>query len=175
MTSQLRRPPYQPVTHDLPNARDGTKLRLEVMTPAAANVLGPGLAAIDPWARVNYSAAHMTNFLAATETGATRYQIVADDKPAGVLVMRNPWLHGPYLHLLGLLPAYHRRGIGDIALRWIEAEAQGHFRNLWLCVSAFNTEAHKLYTRHGYELAGRLDSLVFDGLDELLMRKRLSR
>ena len=75
----------------------------------------------------------------ATETGATRYQIIANDQPAGVLVMRNPWLHGPYLHLLGLLPAYHRRGIGDIALRWIEAEAQGHFRNLWLCVSAFNT------------------------------------
>ena len=56
----------------------------------------------------------------------------------------------------------------------MEEEARGRYRNLWLCVSEFNSEARRLYERQGYELAGRLDSLVFDGLDELLMRKRLS-
>lgn len=173
MSDTARPPAYRAEAHHLESARDGTPLRLEVITPAGARLLGHGLANIDPWARVGYDPERMMAFLAAVETGATRYQIMADGLPAGVLVMRNPWLHGPYLHLFGLLPQYQRRGIGDVALRWIEAEARGRYRNLWLCVSSFNEGARRLYERHGYTLAGRLDGLVYDGLDELLMRKLL--
>lgn len=166
--------PFRPIDQTIGLRRDGSLLRVAPMTPEWAAVLGPGLAAIDPWARVNYTGAQMTNFLAQTEAGAQRYAIIAGDEIAGTIVIRNPWLHGPYLNLFGLLPAFQGRGIGTAALGWMEEEARGRYRNLWLCVSEFNSEARRLYERQGYELAGRLDSLVFDGLDELLMRKRLS-
>ena len=58
---------------------------------------------------------------------------------------------------------------------WFEAEARGHFRNLWLCVSGFNTDAQRLYRAHGFERVATLDGLVREGDDELLMRKRLAR
>lgn len=171
----LERPdPFRPIGHDLGVARDGAAVRLAAMTPDAAAVLGPGLAAIDPWARVSYAGDAMTRFLSATEPGAVRYAITVDAGVAGALVVRNPWLHGPYLNLIGLLPPFHGRGVGSLALRWMEAEARGRSRNLWLCVSEFNVAARHLYEREGYVLAGRLDSLVFDGLTELLMRKRLA-
>lgn len=165
--------PFRPVAQAFGMSRDGALLRLMPMTAASANVLGPALAAIDPWARVMRSSEQMTNFLAATEQGATRYAIHVENEIAGTLVVRNPWLHGPYLHLIGLLPEFHGRGVGSAALNWLEGEARGRYRNLWLCVSEFNGNARRLYERHGFVLAGQLDSLVFDGLDELLMRKRL--
>lgn len=154
-------------------ARDGARVMLTGMTADAAADLGPKLAAIDPWARVAYSGENFTAFLATVEQGARRYVIEADGQRAGVMVVRVPWLHGPYLHLLGLLPGHQGRGIGDVALRWLESEAAGRHRNVWLCVSAFNTGARRFYEKHGFAQAGVLDSLVFDGMDEILMRKRV--
>lgn len=168
-----RPPPFRPVAQAIGMSRDGRLVRLVPMTAGLAEAIGPGLAAIDPWARVGYAAERMTGFLAATETGAQRYAVLVDDEPAGTVVVRDPWLHGPYLHLIGLLPAFHGLGIGGRALDWMEAEARGRYRNLWLCVSEFNDSARRLYERHGFELAGRLDDLVFDGLVELLMRRRI--
>ncbi len=171
--SNARPAPFRAVAQAMGMSRDGALLRLLPMTTAAAHMLGPALAAIDPWARVIRTSEPMTNFLAATEAGATRYAIHIGDDLAGTLVVRNPWLHGPYLHLIGLLPAFHGRGVGSAALTWLESEARGRYRNLWLCVSEFNSDARRLYERQGYVLAGRLDDLVFDGNSELLMRKRL--
>lgn len=167
------RPPFPAEPGPIGAARDGRLVALAPMTPGAARDLGSTLATIDPWARAGIPAERMRAFLAAAEDGARRYQIVCASVPAGVLVVRTPWLHGPYLNLIGLVPAFHGQGIGSIALDWLDAEARGHYRNLWLCVSTFNDGARRLYERHGYRLAGVLDDLVFDGLDEHLMRKRL--
>ena len=54
-------------------------------------------------------------------------------------------------------------------------EARDHYRNLWLCVSAFNVAAQRFYARHGFERVATLAGLLRDGDDELLMRKRLAR
>ena len=166
-------PPYRAEVIAIGTSHDGAAVELQPMTPEAARVLGVGLAAIDPWARVGYSAETFAAFVAATESGATRYRILVGGELAGAMIVRLPWLSGPYLHILGLLPGFQGRGVGDLALRWFEAEAQGRFRNLWLCVSGFNAGAQRFYAAHGYTQAATLDSLVFDGVDEHLMRKRL--
>lgn len=167
-------PPYRVGRHDIGHARDGAVLTLAPMTAEAAAALGPALAAIDPWARFGASPALMQSFLGAVEAAAPRYQILADGAVAGCIVVRHPWLHGPYLNLIGLLPSYQSRGIGERALAWFEAEARGHYRQVWLCVSHYNTGAQKFYAAHGYTVAATLDSLVKDGFDEILMRKRLA-
>jgi len=53
-----------------------------------------------------------------------------------------------------------------------EARAAGE-RNLWVAVSEINTDAQRLYERHGFIQAARLDDLACDGRTEILMRKRL--
>ena len=41
------------------------------------------------------------------------------------------------------------------------------------CASSFNSNALRFYARHGFERAATLDGLVQDGIDEVLLRKRL--
>ena len=144
------------------------------MTPEAAQLLGTELAAIDPWARAGYTGERLASFFAQSEHAVSRYRMMLSGSLTGVLVVRHNWLHGPYLHFIGLLPQFHGQGIGGIVLAWFEAEARrASRRNLWLCVSSYNVAARRLYERHGFRLAAELDDLVIDGFDELLMRKRL--
>lgn len=172
-TSSRTIAPYGPNPGIIGQARDGAPVSLVDMTTQAAVHLGPRLAAIDPWARVGYGAESFVAFLSVSELDVARYTIVSGTEPVGVMVVRRVWLHGPYLQLLGLVPEAHGRKIGDAAMRWYDAQARGTHRNLWLCVSAFNTGARRFYDRHGFTESGVLDSLVFDGQTELLMRKRL--
>ncbi len=93
---------------------------------------------------------------------------------AGGMIIRDPWLVGPYLQTIALLPSHQSRGIGRLMLGWFEARAAlaGH-RNIWLCVSAFNVEAQTFYQSHGWSHAAELADLIRDGDGEMLMRKRL--
>ena len=157
-------------------AAGAPEFALAPMTADEAGMLGRDLAAIDPWARFGFDAARFTSFLATAEDGAVRFKILAGGDCAGAVVVRLPWLGGPYLNILGVLPAFQRRGIGAAALAWLEAEARwAGARNIWLCVSAFNAGARAFYERHGYQPAAQLADLVMEGEDEVLMRKRLSR
>ena len=81
----------------------------------------------------------------------------------------------PYLQLLAVLPEFQGRNLGLRLLQWMEFEARGaEARQLWLCVSTFNTRAQAFYQRFGFEAVAVLDKLASDASDELLMRKRLS-
>ena len=92
-----------------------------------------------------------------------------------MVIIRSPWLAGPYLQLLAVLPMLQGSGTGSAILTWYEATAMAaRMRNAWLCVSGFNVDAQRFYERYGYQLAGRLPDLMRDGDDELLMRKNLA-
>jgi diamine N-acetyltransferase len=157
-------------------SRQAPEVALLPMVEDDAQSLGRDLAAIDPWARFGLSAARFAAFLAATEDGAVRFKIIADTERAGAVVVRYPWLGGPYLNILGVLPPFQGRGIGAAVLDWLEAEAhRAAARNTWLYVAGFNGRARALYERNGYRFAARLEDLVMEGEDEILMRKRLTR
>ena len=128
---------------------------------------------MDPWAAYGTPPARLATFFAAEEQDAVRRAIRVEGRMAGVVVMRSPWLHGPYLQFLGVLPAHQEQGIGAAVLDWIVAEAPPGTRNLWLCVSAINVRARAFYERNGYRLAAELPGLAADHMDELLMRRRL--
>lgn len=152
----------------------GRQIALAPMTAGAAGVLGLAMAAIDPWARAGYPAQFLRDFFAKPEIGSSRYRIQTGDALAGVMVVRHAWLHGPYLHFIGLLPEFHGQRIGDAALGWLENEARlGRARNLWLCCSDDNAGARRFYEAHGFRVTAEFDGLVSDGMNELLMRKRL--
>jgi ribosomal protein S18 acetylase RimI-like enzyme len=166
--------PYAWTPHALGTLRDGAELLLEPMTADAAQRLGPAVASIDPWKRYGFDGATLARGFETTGDGAVRFQVQIDGVLAGIVIVRSPWLTGPYLQMLALLPGYSGRGIGAIILRWFEATARsGNARNIWLCVAGFNVDAHRLYVRHGFERVGMLPDLLQDGVDEMLMRKKL--
>jgi len=165
--------PYSAPRYELGCTRAGPEVTLAVMTQPAARELSAALAAIDPWARLSVSAAQLETLFTTRGEGAIPFAIRAGSQPVGAVVIRYPWLHGPYLNFLGLTPEHQRRGIGALVLEWMEREVQNRARNLWLCVASFNTPALRFYERRGFTPAATLDSLLADRFDEVLMRKRL--
>jgi len=151
-------------------------LSLSAVTTAEAPALGAALAAIEPWARYGTSAANLASLFAPTADGGIRLAIrrAPDATPIGGMVIRQPWLVGPYMQFLGLLPGAQGAGFGSAILAWYEAQARAAgMRNVWICAASFNEGAMRLYERCGFEHVVVLDDLIKPGFDEVLMRKRL--
>ena len=162
--------PFGKRRYELGVSHGGHPLVLNPMTSASANVLGVAAAAIDPWAHHGFSAAKM---VAGFEGLAGCYQLECGGELAGGVVVVCPWLAGPYLQILVVTPEHQNKGIGTSMLAWFESEARGRFRNLWLCVSAFNLRARCFYGAHGFRPVATLGGLLCEGEDELLMRKNI--
>jgi diamine N-acetyltransferase len=145
------------------------------MTQALAGWFGPAVASIEPWSQIDYPASLLTAFLSADDPALLRHAVFVGDAPAGVIAIRSPWLHGPYLQLLAMLPPFQSQGFGASLLDWFESQASPRNRWLWLCHSSFNHRAGAFYARHGFETVTTLTELMNDGGDEILMRKRISR
>jgi diamine N-acetyltransferase len=134
--------------------------------------LAAAIAAMEPWSVMNYPAERLAAFLATQDGGVSRYLVSLGGSEAGVVSVRYPWLKGPYLELLALLPIAQNQGIGSSILGWLESEALQHeARNLWVCASSFNSRALRFYERHGFRPAASLPGLVAEGYDEILLRK----
>jgi diamine N-acetyltransferase len=159
--------------YELP-LRDGGMLIIAPLAAGDGDRLGKLFAAIDPWAAYGYPAAALSQFLSAVEPGAPRFALHVGGEVAGAAVIRTAWLRGPYLQFIGVAPAHQNSGLGSAVLEWMEGEARAaKERNLWIAVSDINTDAQRLYERHGFSQAARLDDLACDGRAEILMRKRL--
>lgn len=150
---------------------------LSAVTVDEAPRLGAALAAIDPWARYGTTAANLTALFIPNTDGGIRLAIrsMKDGRPIGVAVIRSPWLGGPYMQFLALLPGTQGLGHGRAVLDWFETEARAAgVRNIWICAASFNDGALRLYERYGFKHVADLDDLIKPGIDEVLMRKRLT-
>jgi diamine N-acetyltransferase len=167
-------PAFRAERYDIGLARDRRAVQLTAMTADTAAHLAPAVAAIGPWAHYNFTAQTLNAFLRGEMGDSHRFEILCDGQAAGAVVVRYPWLAGPYLQMLAVLPNYQGQSIGARVLDWYQVQgAQSKSRQVWLCVTAANTNAQRFYRSHGYELSVTLDGLMRDGDDELLMRKRL--
>jgi ribosomal protein S18 acetylase RimI-like enzyme len=158
--------PFSGPTSELKGARL-VSLELSAIAP-----LCEAIVAMPPWSVMRYPADALARFLAASDGGVSRYVIDIGGEQAGAVSVRFPWLKGPYLELLALLPPFQGRGLGSALLDWFEQEGMRlGARNLWVCASSFNTNALRFYRRHGFQPAATLTGLVADGYDEILLRK----
>jgi GNAT superfamily N-acetyltransferase len=163
--------PYPTGSIELEDGRAG-RARLAPLLPSACASLAAAIVAVPPWSVMAYPAEKLAAFLAATDGGARRHCIEVEGNEAGVVSVRDPWLKGPYLELLAVLPPFQNQGIGSGILVWLEREALAQAaRNLWVCASSFNARALRFYERHGFAPAAVLPGLVADGFDEILLRK----
>jgi GNAT superfamily N-acetyltransferase len=148
------------------------RARLAALVPEVCERLAASIVAMPPWSVMNYPADAMARFLATPDHGASCYLVEVEGEQAGAVSVRSPWLKGPYLELLALLPKAQGQGIGASILAWFEQEAlKRGARNLWVCASSFNADALRFYGRHGFYPVATLPGLVADGYDEILLRK----
>jgi GNAT superfamily N-acetyltransferase len=159
-------PPFAAKVHEL------GVCRLSPMDEVAAAQLAGRLSAMDPWRRLGYAANRLQVYLASDSPALVRYCVDVEGGLAGAMTVRWPWLHGPYLELLAVLPEAQGCGLGSALLEWLAAQAASS-RNLWVAVSSFNTGARRFYARHGFVEVGAVPGLVLDGFDEILLRKAL--
>jgi ribosomal protein S18 acetylase RimI-like enzyme len=155
-------------------AHDLGEIRLQPLAYANAGIFGQALASMDPWATIGWPAERMTRTFQYERPSIRRFEVLAGNDLAGIIAIQEPWLHGPYLQLLAILPAHQGKGFGLKLLTWMEAEARrGEMRQLWLCVSTFNARARQFYERFGFAAQTVIEELASGASDELLMRKRL--
>jgi ribosomal protein S18 acetylase RimI-like enzyme len=153
-------------------AAGGVPARLLPLEQRSCASLAAGIVAMEPWSVMNYPADKLAAFLASPDASAARYVLSAKGEESGVVSVRHPWLKGPYLELLALLPEAQSQGIGSSIMAWFESAGLKHgARNLWVCASSFNARALRFYERHGFARAATLPALVADGYDEILLRK----
>jgi diamine N-acetyltransferase len=163
--------PFSPPPIEFAPAAQGA-VRLLPLEPSSCASLAAAIVAIEPWSVMHYPADALAAFLASADGGASRYVVDVASSEAGVVSVRHPWLKGPYLELLALLPQAQNQGIGSSIMAWFESAALQHrARNLWVCASSFNARALRFYERHGFTRAAMLPGLVADGYDEILLRK----
>ena len=145
---------------------------LRPLEAAQAEPLGQALAGMDPWREAGYSAEALARYLLRPDPALNRYAARVGEEMAGVVCARYPWLHGAYLELIGLLPAFQRRGLGAAIVRWFENRSFLAGNNAWIAVSAFNTPARRFYLRQGFVEVAALPGLVKPGYNEILLRKQ---
>lgn len=142
------------------------------LRPDEIPALAAQLAAMEPWRRLGYGAGALATYLGRDDPALRRMVTERDGQPAGLLALRAPWLRGPAIELLAVLPDHQGGGLGRAMVEWAAAQAAGA-ANLWACVSEFNGAARAFYHSAGFAEVAPLDDLVAPGFAEILLRRRL--
>ena len=125
----------------------------------------------DPWKRLGYGAKDWDSYFTPLPQGRDSYVVDHNGKVAGIAVVRQKFLLGDYLELLGVADWARGRGLGRQLLAYVEAEVFARAKNLFACVSDFNDQARHFYEKRGYREIGPLPSLLIPGSAEILLRK----
>jgi ribosomal-protein-alanine N-acetyltransferase len=125
----------------------------------------------DPWKRLGYTAAHWERLFDPLPQGRDGFIIASGGQVAGVALLRQRFLFGDYLELLAIAPSMQSRGMGHELLQHLKRAVFARVKNLFLCVSDFNTGARRFYQRHGYQEIGPIPNFLIPGSAEILLRK----
>ena len=127
----------------------------------------------DPWKRLGYSTDFWQRVFTPLPLGRDSVILVQDGHVSGIALVRPKFLFGDYLELLAVAPTLIGQGLGRLLLAQVESLAFARGKNLFACVSDFNTGARKFYRRHGFVEIGPLPDLLVPGSAEILLRKTI--
>ena len=125
----------------------------------------------DPWKKLGYSKNDWNRIFCPTPQGRDCYVALFEGQVAGVAIVKQKFLLGDYLELLGVAVWARQKGIGGQLLRRIEELVFKRTKNLFACVSDFNTSARTFYKKHGYQEIGPMPNFLIPGSAEILLRK----
>ena len=129
------------------------------------------LAELDPWKRLNYTAADWARLFETPLQGREAFVIEAEGSVVGIGVLRQRFLFGDYLELFAIAASAQGRGYGKALLAHLEHVVFQRAKNLFVCVSDFNHQGRRFYERNGYTEIGPILHLLIPGSSEILLRK----
>jgi len=129
------------------------------------------LASSDPWKRLGYQANDWDSYFRPLPLGRDSYVVEQSGRVAGIAIVRQKFLHGDYVELLGVADWARGRGLGRLLLAYVEAAVFERVKNLFVCVSDFNDQARRFYRKQGYREIGSIPEFLIPGSAEILLRK----
>lgn len=144
---------------------------IRVMTADDRDAVVALLADSDPWKTLGYTQHDWNKIFTPIPIGRDTYVAVIDGRVAAVALLRQKFLLGDYLELLGVAGWARSQGLGGHVLAHIEAAVFARTKNLFVCVSDFNAPARRFYKKHGYQEIGPMPDFLIPGKAEILLRK----
>lgn len=129
------------------------------------------LAESDPWKSLGYTTRDWDNIFCPIPRGRDTYVATIDGQVAAVAILRQKFLLGDYLELLGVAGWARGKGLGGRLLEHTETIVFARTSNLFACVSDFNTTAREFYRNHGFREIGPMPDFLIPGRAEILLRK----
>jgi len=141
------------------------------MIPADRDAVTQLLADSDPWKRLGYTKRDWDRLFGPIPQGRDSYVADLDGRVAAIAIVRQRFLMGDYLELLGVAVWARGKGLGGRLLGHIEPLVFARAKNLFACVSDFNAHARAFYKKHGYQEIGPMPDFLIPGSAEILLRK----
>ncbi|MBH0178588.1 MAG: GNAT family N-acetyltransferase [Nitrospira sp.] len=125
----------------------------------------------DPWKTLGYTTDDWNRIFCPLPQGRDSYVAELDGRVAGVALVKQKFLLGDYLELLGVAEWARHKGIGSLLLTHVEHLVFERTKNLFACVSDFNQPARDFYKKQGYQEIGPMPNFLIPGSAEILLRK----
>lgn len=125
----------------------------------------------DPWRTLGYTIADWNRIFCPLPQGRDSYVAELDGRVAGVALVKQKFLLGDYLELLGVAEWARQKGIGSLLLKHVEHLVFERTKNLFACVSDFNQSARDFYKKQGYQEIGPMPNFLIPGSAEIFLRK----
>ena len=129
------------------------------------------LADADPWKTLGYDHKDWSRIFCPIPQGRETFVAEADGKVTGIAIVREKFLLGDYLELLGVAGWARQQGTGKRLLAHVESVVFARTKNLFACVSDFNTGARDFYRKQGFQEIGPMPNFLIPGSAEILLRK----
>lgn len=131
------------------------------------------LTGLGPWGAAGIAPEKMRERLSKPMAATFRFALRRAGVPVGCVVIRHPFMRGPYVELVAVFPEAQRQGLLARVIDWMAEEVKGESANLWLCVTETNAPARAAYAALGFVAIGPAPDLSRLGQTEILMRKML--
>ncbi len=125
----------------------------------------------DPWKTLGYSQEDWGRIFCPIPQGRESFVADLEGKVSAIAIVRQKFLLGDYLELLGVAAWARGRSIGAQLLDHVESLVFARTKNLFVCVSDFNMGARDFYKKQGYQEIGPMPNFLIPGSAEILLRK----
>ena len=143
------------------------------MEPTDRNAVIQLLAESEPWKKIGYTQDDWEKIFSPIPQARESFIAETDGGITAIAIVRQKFLLGDYLELLGVADSSRGKGVGKELLAYVESLVFRRTKNLFACVSDFNKGAREFYNKQGYKEIGPMPNFLIPGSAEILLRKTI--
>jgi ribosomal protein S18 acetylase RimI-like enzyme len=125
----------------------------------------------EPWLTLGLG--HEASLALLKDPSRETYVAMVREDLAGFIVLAMTGAFVGYIQTVCVAPEHRSKGLGKRLIAFAEERIFRETPNVFICVSDFNEQARRFYTRMGYERVGELRDFIVAGRAELLLRKTI--